>query len=420
MNNELMPNKSQLGKKNLKKLRRGLIGAVLAGTILFTMTTGVMGSNDAGFYKIKQGRVNGKLTVINNAGIHMKNFGKETQYALSDTYYFSKSDLDGGSGAESQAIKVRFVGGGTAFIDGSVKFRLPVSEEKRKALHLDFRSYEAVVQDLIRQYTAQVLKNTATLMKAEDTYAGRKGEFNQLFEEQLRKGIYKTKTLQVKKQDAEGNDLLETIVEIVKDSKGSPVIAVSSPFGKYGVELMQVSIKDIDYDDKIDTLISQKQEAEQRKILARAEAERAKQDAITAEMEGKARVAKAEADENVEKIKEVTKALKNKEVAILKAEQEKQVAELYRERAELEAKALIVKKEAEAKANKLLVEAGLTPKEKAEIDMKTKIGVAEQLSKVNVPKIIIGGTEKGSSPMDAISINMMLDIIEKLDESDKK
>ena len=61
--------------------------------------------------------------------------------------------------------------------------------------------------------------------------------------------------------------------------------------------------EDIDFDETIDMLISQKKKAEQQKVVAKANAEKAKQDAITALEQGKARVASAKADEEVEKIK---------------------------------------------------------------------------------------------------------------------
>jgi len=416
MESGIMPNKPQRPKRNIsKKLTRGLIGLGLIAVLSLTLLNGVIGNNNAGYYKIKQGRLSGDLSVIDKPGMHMQNFGIETEYTVSDTYYFSKSDLDGGAGKDAQAIQVRFVGGGTGEISGSVKYKLPTTEDKRIRLHKDYRSYRAIQDDLVRQYTAQVLQNTSTIFTAEQTYSGSKGEFNMIFEEQLRDGIYKTKSRQIKTKDADGNDLVTTIVEIQKDADGKPIIAVESVFKKYGIELMQVSVKDIDYDEKIDTLIVQKQEAEQQRILARANAEKAKQDAITAIEQGKAKIAQAKAEEDVKKQRAITQAEQQKDVAILKAEEQKRVAELNKEKAELEASALLTKKEAEAQANKLLVQAGLTPKEKAEIDMKTKIGVAEQLSKVAVPKIIIGNGQNGTGPMDAISVNMLLDIIEKMD-----
>jgi hypothetical protein len=134
-----------------KKVKRGLIGAGTLAIIMLILGGSMIGSNDAGYYKIKQGRVSGALSIVDKPGWHMQSFAKETTYSISDTYYFSKSDLDGGKGDEAQPIKVRFSGGGTADIDGSVKFRLPSNEEGRLKLHKDYRTYDAVVSDLIRQ-----------------------------------------------------------------------------------------------------------------------------------------------------------------------------------------------------------------------------------------------------------------------------
>lgn len=94
---------------------------------------------------------------------------------------------------------------------------------------------------------------------------------------------------------------------------------------------------------------------------------------------------------------------------------ELEVAKMNRQSSEEKAKALLIQKEAEAKSNELLVKAGLTPKEKAEIERDTKIGVARELAKVNVPSIVVSGDKNGNvSPMDAIGVNMLLDINNKI------
>lgn len=406
-----------------KKIVLGVVFVlVVIGVSLFTKTVGV---NNSGYYLIKQSFGTGNMSIISRAGMYPKLFGKITEYKISDTYYFSKSELDGGKSDLTNAINVRFAGGGTATIDGNVRYRLPSNDELRLKLHEDFTNYKAIQNDLIRQYISETLKVTASIFKPEDTYAGRKGEFMQLFEEQLENGIYKTKSQQITTKDVDGNDIADTVVNIIYENN-KPVIAKESPFRLYGIELTQVGLKDIDYDDRTDTLIAKKQESEQQKIVSRAAAEKAKQDAITAIEQGKANTALAEANALVskktavveaEKEKEVAKlnALKEKEIAELDAEKKLRVAELNRKSADENAKALLLTKEAEAKANKLLVDAGLTPKEKAEIEMKTKIGVAEALSKVNVPAIVNSGGAN-NSPLDAIGIKMLLDISDKINK----
>ena len=66
-----------------------------------------------------------------------------------------------------------------------------------------------------------------------------------------------------------------------------------------------------------------------------------------------------------------------------------------------------------AEANRLKVQAGLTPQEKAEWDYKTAVGVAEALanSKVQwVPQVMMGGQQGGSTAMDAVGLKMLLDV----------
>lgn len=70
-------------------------------------------------------------------------------------------------------------------------------------------------------------------------------------------------------------------------------------------------------------------------------------------------------------------------------------------------------KKAQAEGDKLKVAAGLTPREKADFEMRTKIGVAEQLAKVNMPSIVVSGSD-GANPMTSVGIKYLMDINDKL------
>jgi ABC-type amino acid transport substrate-binding protein len=70
-----------------------------------------------------------------------------------------------------------------------------------------------------------------------------------------------------------------------------------------------------------------------------------------------------------------------------------------------------------ASAGALKVSAGLSLLAKAQVEKETRIGIAAKLAKVQVPKIVIGGDGNGSKPasfMDAIGVNMLLEVIAKL------
>ena len=92
------------------------------------------------------------------------------------------------------------------------------------------------------------------------------------------------------------------------------------------------------------------------------------------------------------------------------------VACIAAEKAEFDKKRIVAQGQAEAEANRLKVQAGLTPQERAEWDYKTAVGVAEALanSKVRwVPEIMMGNSGN-SSAMDAVGFNMMMDIVGKI------
>lgn len=83
------------------------------------------------------------------------------------------------------------------------------------------------------------------------------------------------------------------------------------------------------------------------------------------------------------------------------------------------AKKIVAEGKAEAEANRLKVQAGLTPQEQAEWNYKTTVGVAEALSKSEVkwvPDVMLSG---GNNAMDAVGLRMVMDIADKLNNSKK-
>lgn len=387
-----------------------LIALLVSGVVGLMLLVGVgrqlVGSNDAGYYQIKQAAVTGALSVIEQPGAYLKLFANVSTYHISDVYYFSKSEA-GQNDADADPIKVRFNDGGTAEISGMIKFRLPSDPAKLLRIHNDFKNYRAVKHDLMRQVVAEALMQTAPLMRAEESYSTRRSEFTDIAEDQVTEGIFETVSKEFKDKDADGNEFIEKEVNIAKDAKGLPLIRKPSPLKQYGIEMIQFVIKDIDFDQTIDALIAKKKEAEQQKIVAKANAEKAKQDAITAREQGNARIATEKANQDVEKIKEVTIAQKEFEVSQLK-----------RKQAEQDAAASITQGKALAEVNRLKVQAGLTPLEKATIAKETAIGVAAELAKVQFPSMmVIGGGAGGKSaadPFEAVGLESLMRISDKM------
>jgi len=392
----------------MKKMIGIIIVISILGAAGFTFSSYLISTNKAGYYQIMQAAVTGNISIHDKPGMYGKFFGSITTYQISDMNYFSKSDLEGGSGEAADTIKVRFNDGGTADISGSIKFRLSLKEENQLLLHEDFKSYDKIQSDLIRQVITEALMQTATLMKAEESYSTRRSEFTAIAEEQIRRGIFETIADERIYTNLEGKEFIERSVKVKYDDEGNAVVRKISPFVRYNIEILQFVIKDIDFDATIDSLIAKKKEAEQQRIVAQANAERAKQDAITAEEQGKAQIAIARAEEEVIKIKAVTQA-----------EKEFEVSKLNRQKAEEDAAANLVKREAEAQGATLLVRAGLTPRDKAEIEKDTAIGVASELAKIQLPEVMIFGSGEGSptNPFDAIGLEAFMNISDKISNS---
>ncbi len=397
-------------------LRQQVLGTLSLALliILIVVSRKIFETNNEGYYKIKQAAITGDMSVHDAPGTFLQLFGSISEYQVSGMYYFSTSNLDGGEGEAADPILVRFNDGGTAHVSGALKFRLSPLDADQLTLHRDFKSFAAVENDLIRQVVTESLMQTATLMKAEESYSTRRSEFTALAEEQVKHGIYDTVFTEVKEKDVEGNDFIERAVA-VKVEKGEKVVRKKSPFIRYKIEILQFVIKDIDFDKTIDDLISKKKEAEQQKIVAKSLAERSKQDAITSFEKGRAMVAIAKAEEEVVKVKAVTQAQK-----------EFEVSQLNRKTQEENAASALAKGEAEAKIARLKVASGLSPQEQAQFKKDTAIGVAEKLSQLKFPSMLIigGGDSKGgngaTNPFDAIGLDAFIKINERMAGRDKE
>ena len=364
--------------------------------VLFVVAAGsLFETNSFGNYQIKQAAVTGEVTVRSEPGLYWQGLGTITTYPISEDLSF-----------EDYGVSVRFNDGSIAKVKGTVKFKLPLKAEKQKELHRDYTSFKNVMNDLILRNVQEALAQSATLMVAEDSYSARRAEFSDIAKQQLERGIFKTETKNIDSIDETGTKFKKRIIEVIYDKDGYPIVQKESLLKHYEVEILQFVVNDFEYDSKINELIAKKKEAEQIKIVAAAVAERAKQDALTAEAEGSAKIAQAKAEAEVQKMRDVIEAQKRAEVAKLAAQQ-----------AKFEAEKIKAQGEAEAYAAKKKVEAGLTPLEKAKIEMETRIGIAKAIASVKFPEhMIISGGGNGSSanPFEAVGLQALYDLSNKI------
>ena len=376
---------------------------VIVGVLLVALALSMgklFQTNDVGHYQVKQAAFTGNMSVKNEAGIYLQMFGKITDYPITGLIEFSAD----GQG-KGDPFKATFRGNSTADISGIMKFQLSPDSKDQLLLNERYGSASTVQETLVRQALAEAIKQTGPLFSPEEAFVLKRSEFTKISREMLRRGIFKTYTEEVDFRMEDGTKRTETVTKISLDKSGNPIVDKPSTLLDYNIQVIDFTIRDFKFDETTTDLIDTKKKAEQEKVVARANAEKAKQDTITAFEQGKATVAKAEAEQNVIKVKSVVEAQKNFEVA-----------KFQKLQAEQEAKSKILQGEAEAAVSRLKVSAGLSPLEKAEIEMKTRIGVAEQIAKMKWPDhlIIAGGGKDGQfDPVHAIGLNNLYDLSEK-------
>lgn len=363
----------------------------------------------------------GRMAYWTNPGYNWQWFGKTTTYHKTEQLWFGSNNNE--NKPMGSPIPVIFNDASEGLIYGSIRVKLPTDIEHLARIQTDYNGMERLMNDLVRPTVVKVIYASGPLMSAFESYAEKKNDLIEYITDQLNNGVYKT-TVKIEEtvDPTTGDKRTVKVATLLPDSlsPGGYKRSEQSPFAYYGITIGakeggQVSISKIDYSETVKQQINQQQVANMAIQTAKAEAARAQQDAIKAEEQGKALAAQAKWDQERIKATEVTKAEQQYEVAVTEAKQERETAKLAAEKAEFDKKKIIAEGEAQAAANRAKVAAGLTPQERAEWEYKTKVGVAEAISKVTLPRIIMtSGNGNSSSAMDAMGLKMMMDITEKL------
>lgn len=349
----------------------------------------------------------GNMKYWTSPGFHWQWWGKTTTYYKTQQLWFG-SDSETGD-QQGKPIPVIFNDASDGMIYGSLRVKLPTDPKYLARIQTDYNGMDRLMNDLVRPTVTKVIYASGPLMSAFESYAEKKNDLIEYITDQLNNGVYKTAIKRSEVLDAiTGEKKVINVATLIPDSlaAGGYKRSESSPFAYYGLEIGQVAVSKIAYSDKVNRQIAQQQEANMLIQTSRAKSAAAAQEAIRAEEEGKALAMKAKWEQ--EKIKAVE---------VTKAEQEYEVARLSALKAKEDAKRIEAQGLAEAAAARAKVQAGLSPLEKATIEKETAIGVAQALANSNVrwvPEVMVLGNQNASAnPMDAVGLNMLLDIAKK-------
>lgn len=390
---------------NFKKILAVLVAAL---AVLFLCTLGKFGEDVKNeTIVVNQYPFSGNMEYWTTPGFKWQWWGKTTTYLKTQQLWFG-SENDKGE-RMGNPIPVIFNDASDGMIYGSLRVKLPTDKKYLERIQTDYNGMDRLMNDLVRPTVTKVIYASGPLMSAFESYAEKKNDLIEYITDQLNNGVYKTAVKRVEVTDAiTGEKKIINVATLIPDSlaAGGYKRSESSPFAYYGLEIGQVAVSKIAYADKVNQQIAQQQEANMLIQTSRAKAAAAAQEAIRAEEEGKAMAMKAKWEQEKVKAVEVTKA-----------EQEYEVARLSALKAKEDAKRIEAQGLAEAAAARAKVQAGLTPLEKATIEKETAIGVAQALANSNVrwvPEVMVLGSQNASAnPMDAVGLNMLLDIAKK-------
>ena len=315
--------------KKSPKLTLGLV-ILLIATVILVMAFGI---NNAGHRTVVQ-YPTGTLYVKFTPGIYPQWFGTAEVYNDVITFDYDKSEAEVDSSIDQVGISVRYQDGGTGTVYGKARFTLPNDEETMLHLHKAFRSNRGVSQKLIKSVTEEGMNLTAGLMSSEEAYAEKRSIFTQWSSQQISKGKFQTKLEKINTVDESTGKTVTKNIPVISFGKDGLPIHLFSDLADYGIDVNGFQITDWDFEPKTLQQIATKREATMAIITAKANAERAKQDAITSEEQGKANVMTAKYEKEVVKEQAIVDAQREKEVAVISAQKNVEVARQQRLEAE--------------------------------------------------------------------------------------
>jgi regulator of protease activity HflC (stomatin/prohibitin superfamily) len=380
-----------------------LVLAVCAGSIVETV--------EKGTYQVKQAAISGQMSAKMTPGLWFQNFGDIDTWPKAETYFFTHDNDTKGDSDIDTSIEVRFNDGSMCKISGTLRIIMPTTEDDALKLVTErgHKTYADVQEKLIKPTLRNVLRSTANLMSARESYSEKRLDFTNWARDQIEKGVYQTKEETKQVEDLVTGEKTWKLVKTIRtDGEGGQPLHEANPMNGTGIELKNFEIKSFVYEKKVQTQISAQQEARMAVETAKAEAEKAKQGELKAIAEGKMKVATAKYEKEQDKVRAVVEAQQQKEVfelnasrdknvAVIAGEQRKEVATLDRDAAKLKKEELILLGQGEAERKKLVLAADGALEQKLAAVVQMNRDAMEALSKRAVPtNYFAGGGEGGS------------------------
>jgi len=360
----------------------GVLVVVLLFVFMLLLGT-VFENVDADEIMVVQHPTNGELTWYTTPGIQWQGFGKVTIYRK-----MSNTTLDS---------KIQFNDKGTGVMKGQFQLELPLQSEQLTALHTKYGSQEAIERSLVKPTIDKVIYMTGPTMSSEESVASKKTELIRYITDQIENGVYRTSQRVMTVIDPVSKEQRSIVLaEIVLDTEGKPERQEQSALSEFGIRIVNFAPSDIDYDAVVTEQFKRQQDITMQVQTAMAQTREAEQRKLTAEATGKADVAKAQYEKEVQKIQAVTEARQKLEVATLAAQE----AEQYKRQQILEGEGTAAKR-------RLVMQADGALQQKLEAWTAAQHAWADAFSKYQgavVPTIQSGSTSQSNGAVNFMEI----------------
>lgn len=407
-----------------KKLITGIVLIVIV-LVGLTLTPNIVDTVEKGTYQVKQAAWTGKMSAKMTPGLWGQWFGDIDVFPNQETFFFTADRDVSDDVAVDASIEVLFVDGSKSNISGTCRIIMPRTESDAIALVVEdgYKTYKDVAHKLILPTLRNVLRHTANMMTARESYAEKRQDYVAWARDQLENGLYKTTTEEREVTDLVSGEKVEKVFKIILEVEGIPQYDFN-PLTR-GIRVANFEIKNFGYGEIVKDQIKTQQEALMAVATAQAKAKQAEMEKLREKAEGEQKVMKAKYEKEQEKVRAVVDARKEKEVQELAAQRDKQVAitlaEKRKETAKLDKDAAGFRKqeqillgEGEAKRKQLVLAADGALAQKLGTYENVMSIWADAYSKRKVPSVVMGGgglPGKAGADTDAISMSEVLSLM---------
>jgi regulator of protease activity HflC (stomatin/prohibitin superfamily) len=402
----------------MKKVGIGLVAGAL---VLVGTFNSVFVYNEAG-YQTHIRTITGEEKVITDVGYATKWFGKATPWKQAQTLQFSivgpnetSREVDDGVGVDN--YKVVFLGNVDGVVEASTRVRMPVGEQFLQIAR-EYRTPENFLQLAVVPAVKETLQTTASLMTADDFFAGGRSEFGNNFDDQLRNGQYAVKRKEVQKavvqerQEGDktvsgaGNDgeqkRTEFITEKEVDNKGQE-IRKAQQFVSLGAQVVEARITNIIPNEQFRGRMVKVQTAQADLAVARADRLKEEEAKLLAIAKGQREVEQKRQETLRMQVEQTTNAETSKLLALTEASQAEESAKISKrtalellDKAKTDAQAKKTSADAEAYALRVVLEAdGALDKKLATMERMSHY-MSEAIARAPVSQFSMGGGGSGS------------------------